>query len=221
MTTPLDTCWKRIGTWGDSSCPELQPHIHCRNCPTYAAAAADLLDREPPAGYCDDWTQRIAQPRTPKLAGTKSLVIFRLGAEWLALATAVFQEVTDMRTIHSLPHRQGKVVKGLVNVRGELLVCVSLEDLLGLEMPPESRKPKPRAVYQRLLVVMHPSGRAAFLVGEVHSGHRYHPHELQPVPATVSLATARYSRGLLVWREHSVGVLDEELLFYTLNRSLA
>lgn len=222
MTTPiLKACWKKIGVWGDHSCPELKAHIHCRNCQIYCDAAATLLDREPPAGYETDWTTRIAQPREKKLTGDKPIVIFRIGAEWLALPTTVFQEVADIRPIHSLPHRQGRVVNGLVNVRGQLLICVSLAELLGLDTPAEIKKQQPRAVLPRLLVTSHKSGSAVFPAQEVHVGHRYHPDELKPLPATVSLAASRHSIGLLAWRNHHVGVLDEELLFYTLNRNLA
>src|SRR2546422_1979826 len=35
-------------------------------------------------------------------------------------------EVAERRVIHSLPHRRTGIVLGVVNVRGELLVCVSL-----------------------------------------------------------------------------------------------
>lgn len=221
MTAPiLNTCWKQIGIWGDRTCPELKVHTHCRNCPVYCNAAAALLDREPPPDYQADWTMLIAQPRKTKLAGDKSVVIFRIGAEWLALPTNVFQEVTDQRPIHSLPHRQGRVIQGLVNIRGQLLVCVSLAELLGFEPTAEPKKPSSRAASQRLLVTAHKSGGAVFSTPEVHVGHRYHPDELKPLPATVSLAASRHAIGLLAWRDHNVGVLDDELLFYTLNRSL-
>ena len=40
------------------------------------------------------------------------------------------------RLIHSLPHRRQGIVLGLVNVRGELLICVSLARLLGIVPDP-------------------------------------------------------------------------------------
>lgn len=221
MTTPaLNTCWKQIGIWGDHSCPELKVHTHCRNCPVYCSAAAALLDREPPPGYEADWTERIAKPREHKLTGDKSVVIFRVSSEWLALPTAVFQEVTELRPVHSLPHRRNQVVQGLVNIRGQLLICVSLAELLGLDNSAEPKKQQAHGALPRLLVTSHKSGSAVFPAHEVHVGHRYHPEELKPLPATVALAASRHVIGLLAWRNYNVGVLDDELLFYTLNRSL-
>ena len=49
----LNDCWNKIGVRGDGSCPELERHAHCRNCPVYSAAAAQLLDAELPAGHLD------------------------------------------------------------------------------------------------------------------------------------------------------------------------
>ena len=57
-------------------------------------------------------------------------------------------------------------------------------------------------------------------VDEVHGIHRFHPRELKDVPTTVAKATVTYSTALLPWRGHSVGMLDDQLLFYTLKRSL-
>ena len=219
----LDVCWKRIGVWGDKSCPKLTRHVHCRNCEVYVAAAAQLLDRPPPDGYREEWTARVAAPRQLRLTGTRSVIIFRVGQEWLALAACFFQEFSERRPVHTLPHRQGRVVKGLVNIRGELLICVSLGELLGIGAAPAPTRMNPRGskTSERLLVAANGNERLAFPADEVFGIERYHPDDLQPVPATVSLATARYSTGLLPWRNRNVGVLDHELICYTINRSLA
>ena len=42
-----------------------------------------------------------------------------------------------------------------------------------------------------------------------------------PVPATAAKAAATYATALLSWRQKSVGLLDPQLLFHTINRSLA
>ena len=63
--------------------------------------------------------------------------------------------------------------------------------------------------------------RLVFPVDEVHGIHRCQPRELKEVPATVAKATATYTKSVLAWREKTVGCLDDQLLFYTLNRSLA
>lgn len=218
-TKAVHDCWKKIGLWGDSSCPELEKFSHCRNCPVYSAAGIQMLDRALAPDYLEEWTELLARPKRARITGTKSVVIFRIGAEWLSLPAQVFQEVGERRVCHSLPHRDRKILLGLVNIRGELLVCASLGELLGLESQSAKPKEKQHLVYERLLVVAREGHRLVFPVHEVYGIHRYHPTELKEVPATVSQATAKYSRGVLTWQDKSVGCLDDELVFYTLNRS--
>ena len=222
----IHDCWNRIGVRGDGSCPQLQEHVHCRNCPVFAAAAAALLDAPLPPDHMNDWTRHFAQPGRVRQRDTESAVIFRIGVEWLALPTALFKEVAERRPIHTLPHRRDGALLGLVNVRGELLICMALDKTLGLEAHTEEQRQSDRAaqkrlVQPRLLVVSHDGHRLAFPVDEVHGPHRFHAEDLLSVPATVGRSAATYTRAVLPWQKTSVGVLDDQLLFHTLARSLA
>ncbi|KQV89505.1 chemotaxis protein CheW [Pelomonas sp. Root1237] len=242
MQVALDDCWNRIGIRGDGSCPELKQHVHCSHCPTHAAAALALLDRQAPPGYLADCTRHMAQAHEAGLAEVGSAVIFRIGAEWLALPTPVFQEVAALPAIHSLPSRRGGVVQGVANVRGELLVCVSLGSVLGLAHVAETGHARQRLTLRRLVVIGLDGQRLGFAVDEMHGIRRFDPATLKPVPATVARATATYSKAILAWHEpatrppergrtpreapggsneRAVGLLDEQLLLYTIQRGLA
>jgi chemotaxis-related protein WspD len=215
-------CWKTIGVQGNSSCVQLNEHVHCRNCPVYSAAAVQLLEGDPPTDYLAQWTRQVSQREQLAEADSHSIVVFRIGAEWLALPVAVFQEIADMRTVHSLPHRRGGIVLGLANVRGELLACVSLRRVLGIEAGgTDSKREKQRSANERLLVMRRETHRVVCPVDEVYGIERFHPQELQEGPATVARAGATYTRGVLAWQKKSVGVLDDQLLFHTFNRSLS
>ena len=213
-------CWNRIGVRGDGSCPELKQYVHCHNCPVYSAGAAELLDADAPAGYFADRTAHFARPAHGVEGETRSVVIFRVASEWLALPTSVVIEVANLLPIHSLPHRPNGVVLGLASVRGELLVCVSLGQIIGTEPLTDASDGRRRTAYRRLLVIRRETVRVVCPVDEVHGIHRFHPRELKEVPATVAKATSAYSTALLPWQGHSVGTLDDQLLFYTLKRSL-
>ncbi len=217
----LDDCWNRIGVWGDGECPELQQYVHCRNCPVYSKAAGQLLDRELPPGYLNGWTRHFSSEIKATGLETHSAVIFRIGAEWLALPTSVLQEIAERRVIHTLPHRRDTLVLGLVNVRGELLICVSLAEVLGADKVAAEKATGKQVVFQRFFVAQRDDSRLVFPVDEVYGIHHYNPEDLQPPPATVSKAKATYTQALLIWQEKPVGLLDDQLLFYTLNRSLA
>lgn len=218
----IDACWNRIGVRGDSSCPELERHVHCRNCPVYSAAAISLLDAELPDDYQSLWTPLIARKQAPVEPDTHSVVIFRVGAEWLALPTALFREIAGVRAVHSIPHRRNGVVLGVVNIRGELLACVSLRQVLGLEPAVAARRQdRHRVLEARLLVIECEGGRCVCPVDEVHGILRFAARELVEVPATLSRAAATYVKAVLPWQSRSVGVLDGPLLFHTFNRSLS
>jgi chemotaxis-related protein WspD len=102
-------------------------------------------------------------------------------------------------------------------VRGELLVCVSLARLLGIGTENSGRSGAAH-LGGRLLVIQDAGSRIVFPVDEVHGVQRFEPAQLKPVPATVAKGTATYTRAMLVLQDKVIGCLDEQLLFYTLNR---
>jgi chemotaxis-related protein WspD len=211
-------CWNSIGVRGDRSCPELPHHVHCHHCPTFGAAAQALLDRAPAAADVAEWTRHYRQPKEAHDRETQSTIIFRVGAEWLALPTGAVSEVADLRPVHSLPHRRGGALVGVANIRGELLVCVSLARLLGVNAD-AGHSNNPGA--QRLLVLRRGTVRAIALADEVHGIVRIRAADLLALPTTVAKADNRHTRAVLRWEERSVGVVDEAPLFAALQRSLA
>lgn len=219
--TVINDCWNKIGVRGDSSCPELKKYIHCRNCPVHSVAAVDLLDTDLPADYLTRWTSHVAKEKALTEINTHSVVVFRIGDEWLALPTILFKEIASIGAIHSVPHRQNGVMLGLTNIRGELLVCVSLQELLGLQQSSKHKHDKHRATTERFMVIQREGSRVVCPVDEVHGIWRFHPREQMSVPATLSKAAATYTQALLPWQQKSVGLLDDQLLFYTVDRSIA
>ncbi|MBO3458712.1 chemotaxis protein CheW [Aetokthonos hydrillicola Thurmond2011] len=227
----VNDCWNHIGVEGDRSCTELTTFIHCRNCPVYSAAGRSLLEREAPVEYLNEWTSILSKTQSEHsvsasqlsttvlgLAQTISVMIFRLGGEWLALPVRLFQEVTQPCTIHSIPHRTNELFLGLVNIRGEILMCVSLSHLLDLETIADSTNHLSSVTPQRMVVVGTNEERWVFTVDEVCGIHRFHNQELQAAPVVISKATEAYTKGVIHWQDQKVNYLDSDLLFYTLNR---
>ena len=211
-------CWNIVGVHGDRSCPELERHVHCRNCPVYSTAALALLDRELPDANLADHTSHFAKPKPKDEAGTESVVIFRIGSEWFALPTGIVKEVADVRPIHSIPHRRGGAVLGVANVRGELVVCVALDRLL--DLPPADEQGS-RAARRRLLVLRRDAIRAVCPADEVHGIHRVRASEVQEVPATVGKSSGRHSKAIISWAGRSVGLIDDQVMFNAVQRSMA
>jgi chemotaxis-related protein WspD len=217
----INDCWNRIGVRGDASCVELKQHVHCRNCPVYSAAASTLLDRDLPAEHLSDWAAHFAKARQIEEPDTHSAIIFRIASEWFALPTVALDEVAEPRKIHSLPHLRSGIVLGLINVRGELLVCVSLAKMLRIGDVTTGDPERQGFNAKRLVVVRHNERRAAFPVDEVQGIHRYQARELRAAPATITKASAAYTTAMLSLKDKTVGCLDDQLLAHALDKSAA
>lgn len=220
----IDDCWNRIGVWGKQKprCPELEKVIHCANCKVYSSSGRLLLDRDADPEYIDRWTGQLREVKRTKDQNLVSAVVFRIAHEWLALPARLFQEVVHMRVVHRVPHAKSGVLKGIVNIRGELQLCVSLGRLLGVE---KGNKPggddASHGIYERLVVIAEQDNRYVFPVSEVRGIHRYGASDLHNVPATVEHGAANYMKGMLVLDDRHVGCLDEMLLFSALKRALS
>lgn len=215
----IQDCWSRIGVWGDGSCPELKRFIHCQNCFVYSLAGRSLLEREAPAGYLNEWTDLLTVEKEVTTGELISVVIFRLGQEWLALAAPLFTEVTAISVVHTLPHRSNDIFLGLVSIRGEIQLCVSLNNLLGLGTTIDDDHPS-QNVHKRMVVVERDGNRWVFPVDEIYGVHRFEPAMLKNVPATVSKGTDTFTKAMIKWGDQSVNYLEDELLFYTLSRRI-
>jgi chemotaxis-related protein WspD len=221
LTGDRHDCWNQIGVFGDGTCPELAKVIHCRNCPVYAAGGRSLLEREPPADYLREWTQALAETKDEDQSeDTLSVLIFRLGREWLALPTHVCQEVAEMRPIHNLPHRSGPVLLGLVNIRGQIRLCVSLKELLGVEPADDSGRTTNHRNPRCLVVIAEGRDHWVLLVDEIHGIQRFHLNAVRDAPVTVAKAAPRLTKGVIDWRDTGVGYLDDELLFLALRKEV-
>lgn len=220
VKAPTDDCWNRIGVRGDHSCPELARMVHCHNCPVFATAGRRFLNSPSPPGYRDEWTERLADPVEEAATDLRSVLVFRIEEEWLALPVTVLVEVTTPRPVHRIPYRGG-LLAGLVNIRGELLLCVHLGRLLGIAESGNVIAPGRRdSGARRLLVVSQGGERWVFPADEVLRVVRFPGEELRDPPVTVGRARGRLARGVFNWAERTIGCLDETRLFQALREKL-
>lgn len=213
--TAIDDCWNRIGIHGDRSCPLLEEHIHCRNCSVYSAAATRLLDRY---SLVQDQREQVHVTELQRDIKTRSVLVFRLGEEWLGLATRCLSEVAPLQAIHSLPHQRSRALLGVANVRGALVACISLVELLGLDSNPATSSAA--RVMPRMLILAANGGPVVVPVDEVEGIHAMDERELDSASASGTHANARFTHGVLQWKDRSLRLLDEEQLLSAVHRSL-
>jgi chemotaxis-related protein WspD len=206
-------CWNRIGVSGDGSCPELKKHIHCRNCPVYASAARSVFDRAAPEGYLAEWSRTLANPEQALDRDRASIAIFRLNTEWVGLHINSLVEVTTPKPVHRIPHRGNHVLHGLVNVRGQLRLFVSLHGLLGIDLQSawwrDTTDGSNAVLKGRYVVYQVGTESWVFPTEEVVGVYRIARSQLRGVVSGRTAAAHSFAQAVFNWRERNVAYLDE------------
>lgn len=207
----IDACWRRIGVAGDRSCGALDIHVHCRNCPVYAAAAQRNLQRAVEPAYRESWARELARAEPPARVTDAAAMAFRVGSEWLAVPLALLASVAPMAPAHRLPHRSGGALLGVVSVDGRLAPAISLALLLGIDVQ-HTPPPLGRHAFARLLVLAFDAQTYAVPVDEVHGVLRHASAAMRAPAAAIERAPHPLLAGVIADSNLEAGLLDGELL---------
>ena len=215
----MNDCWNRIGVAGDQSCEKLTQFIHCRNCDVYASAAQGNLQRPVDAGYRRQWAEHFRQPLAGGDKLDSSVLVFRIGREWLALPTTLFVSVAPQAKPHKLPHRNERGLAGIVNVGGTLYPCMALADLLGVDES-DGEAATGRHTFARLLLLQWEGQAYALPVADLHGIVRYAAAAVRTPAATINKGLTRFLSGVITHQDLHIGCLDATLIGYQLARTL-
>jgi chemotaxis-related protein WspD len=185
----------------------------------FEGAVRKLLERDLPGEYRAEWTRHLAEQKTENTSELRSCVVFRIGSALFALPTSIVEVVAEDAAFHTIPQTRGRLPVTLANIRGELLVCVSLAALLGIEASTVDASDQ-RKTYRHVISCRKRDERFAFPVDEVCGVEHYRVNEMDDLPATVAGAASRCTRGLLSIADRTIAFVDAELLFETLGKSL-
>jgi chemotaxis protein methyltransferase WspC len=201
-------CWERAGLLSDEACPLRDEYITCTSCPRFKEHGRTLLDRAAPQDYVDLCTEIYRQPKPDEIQAKLSALVFRLADRWFALPTDHVLLVANPEKIRSVPHRSGKVFRGIVNLTG-IRLCVSLHALLDLD---EERGGSHGGAAKARMIALGTEERSwVFVADEVHGVRQFEDPGLDE-------ETEIYTRELLTWNERTVGLLDTDLLLANLAR---
>ena len=219
---PPDNCWHSIGVWGSEvpRCPKLAEFIHCQNCDVFHSASLKAYERAIPEDYRAEWTEIIAQDKGERVTDSRTVIVFRLGEEWVAISTGLCKEISRMMKIHRLPHNNSQVLKGVVNNGGEIRICFSLGNLLGIAKTEKSFGDEFNTVYARMIVMNVGGQHYVFPVSEIKGLLQFRDSDRAPLPETVLASSASYMNGVIKWDDMTIGCLDEALLSSQLERSI-
>jgi chemotaxis-related protein WspD len=117
-----------------------------------------------------------------------------------------------------LPHQRSRALLGVANVRGALVACLSLVELLGLDAT--TGVASGVRVMPRMLIIAAHSGPVVVPVDEVDGIHAIDERTLNAASGAGPQASAKYTRGVLQFKGRSLRWLDEEQLLSAVTRSL-
>jgi chemotaxis-related protein WspD len=183
--------------------------------------AVTLFRRPPEESYIQELTEALGkQVPTEEVSNKLSVLVFRLGHEWMAIPTIFFKEVAHRRPVHRIPHRSEKILLGVVNLNGRLELYIALHELLQIEI--SGSQPLSRIPYQldRMIAISKEGELWVFPVNEIDGIYHWNLSEMENVPITISKSTINYVKGIMNMEHKRVGLIDEELLFSSLKRSI-
>lgn len=215
----INDCWNRIGVWSSATdrCHVLQDVIHCQNCNVYSNAGRTLLNRPYTDEFINEWSRIYQQKKDIEEKYDHSVIVFRVGDEWYGLSTGLFREVAEMRQIHSIPHRRNRVLRGIVNLRGELEICVSLGNLFHLSKGTKKTE-KGKISYERLIMIEKNHERYVFPVSEVAGIQHFNHNHVNRAPSTINMGESNFIKGIIRYENRDIGLIDDEILIHTLAR---
>jgi len=166
-------------------------------------------------------TESVKQPCHVEEEQEKlSIFVFRLGMEWLALPTIYLKEVTERRPIHSIPHKASSLLKGIVNLNGELKLCVSLHELLQIDMPHDDKAECFSYQRNRMAAIVKEGELWVFPVDEIDGVYFADLTKMENIPVNLSKSSVHYIKGMIKLKNKGVGLIDDDLLFASLQRSI-
>lgn len=136
------------------------------------------------------------------------LIIFKLGTEEYALSIDQIKEVVLTPRIAKMPQTH-PYIKGVANIRGNIIAILDLEEKFGIE-----RKSEDRPIYNYTLVLENQSFKAGFLVREVPNTLSINSSDLEQSSTFIqsSAIDSSYFQGVVKAGERLIILIDMEKL---------
>jgi len=136
------------------------------------------------------------------VANTQQFCTFYLKDEFFGVPVQQVQEVIRYQEMTRVP-LVSRVVAGLINLRGQIVMAIDLRRRLGLEDRPESQLPMN-------VVVRTGDGAVSFLVDEIGDVLEVQEDSFEPAPETLQGLARDLVRGVYKQSDRLMLVLDTE-----------
>lgn len=179
-----------------------------------------LLNRPVPAADVEANSRLAAHPGDPASGQSARFLLFRIDEESAALPARVLRRVTPVARPIPIPHRTTGVLRGVCNIRGELVLCGDLRRLLGLPARDGAPRPDQSADLRRMVVLGPADDSWAFEVDALLGVESVDPGAFRAAPVTVGYSIADFTTGVADIVGHTVTILDGERILAGFKASL-
>ncbi len=136
------------------------------------------------------------------MANIQQFCTFFLKDQFLGVPVQQVQEVIRYQEMTRVP-LMPQVIRGLINLRGQIVMAIDLRKRFGMEDRPESQLPMN-------VVVRTDDGAVSFLVDEIGDVLEVEDDRLEHPPATLKGAARELIRGVYKLQERLLLVLDTD-----------
>lgn len=171
--------------------------------------------------YAIIWTELLSRQKEDTRKEGESVIVFRIADRWMAIPAGIVKIIIEPHHPHRIPHNFG-LLRGIVNVEGELTLCVSLEELFRFEsMEQPGTEENQRKAVERMIVINDGPYSWAFGVDEIANVMSVPEEKLTESPVTLAKSPTRLTRAIFEYSGRQVGMIDEKLLIDALRRSVS
>ncbi len=158
----------------------------------------------------DIFRQRANSLRIPTetadLKQVLSLAVVALEGEYFGIDLQLVREFTDLRNLTPIPCCPPHVV-GNMNLRGEILTLVRINDFLNLQ-PTLSDEAPSQTSSQRAVVVQVEDMVVGITVDEVFDVTPVDPTQISPMPTAIRASSDEYLQGTILYGATALTILD-------------
>jgi len=126
----------------------------------------------------------------------RQFFLFKTGNTYFALATACVQEMVGHHPVTAIPMMH-RYVKGVTNIRGDIVTVIDLKDRLGLGMTVPAN---------RTTLVL--TGDIALMVDEVYAVEYISDEAIVDAPEFGLHLPARFVKAIIMFDDHATPLLD-------------
>lgn len=192
----------------DTTSDEIAKLLERQDSPHLEDAILRLLDKPLTAPDLREATERVAQPLELDDKDVVRVLVFEMGAELMAVPSVHVKQVTRATSVHRIPHRTNKIVRGLCNLDSELLLCADLATLLDL---PDSEGGSAGDSQSRRMIVLGDDAHTWVVEVDAVRGVTSVPRgSFRRPPITADATLSRYTTNLIPVGEHTAALLDVE-----------